>query len=246
MSFMHVLFGFFIFSVTWLDCHCIETMSVIYSKALPTVKPSDYKTVNIQLNDYNPETKGYTVCLRFKFLTWNRKTLIESNYIIFGFFDYKEGTGFYKNGVTRHIFSWKNQLTMSPLVWNSMCIIYNAADLSLVITANGYIIYSATETNKIEFTLSDLRIMLGEESFSGQIADLNIWSRPLTISDVKEYLLNCTTDLTLKIKPEFLVWTNVDIVPKNINTSMISRDKFCKDLDNLKGETILIIQSIQV
>lgn len=239
MNLKLILFGLLISSVTWWECYSIDTMAVIYSKALPNVNPVDYRTVNIQLNDYNPVSKGYTVCLRFKFTTWNRKTLIESNNIILGLLDYKDGTGFYRNGATRHSFSFKDHLIISPLAWNSMCMLYNAADLLMKVTANGNLIFSATESNKVEFTLSGLRIMLGEEGFSGQIADLNIWSRPLTMDEVQEYSLNCTTDLALKSIPEFLVWSKVDIVPKNINTSMISRDKFCMDLDNVKGETVL-------
>lgn len=92
-----------------------------------------------------------------------------------------------------------SSLKVSPTNWNSMCLSYNSKKSTITIAINEYV-----KTKPLNVTLLDIqsKITVGTTyerfTFSGQIADFNIWNQSLNETMIKAYI-NCSHDFQQRL-----------------------------------------------
>lgn len=120
--------------------------------------------------------RGYALCLRIKFKTWDKTQIIYSRNISLVISD--DQTGSFTNGRTNHYFTWDKSMVMIPTYWNSICVSYDEVNLSFNLSINAVREVSSLENEKITLNrIAPNELLLAGTSFTGQISDFNIWNR---------------------------------------------------------------------
>ncbi len=194
------------------------------------------------------EPSGYTLCLRVRFNTWADVDLMDSAFFSFKLKNFSTGIGEFGNFEFKHDFLWKGVIPISILFWNSICASFNYTDLTLVLFVNRQILLNLTEkslTQKYSHKDPlDLTIDLGLSSFSGQITDLNVWSRSLSLKDLDQYSVMCSNNLTESMKPDKVMWSRLNITEKNnLKSTVISRTSLCQQVTITNTTDTVIIRS---
>ncbi len=91
---------------------------------------------------------GYSICLRIKQLAWNKRKIFQTDkkLIQLYLYEYSSGIGKYYNGMFFHYFDWRSSMPFSFTDWNSMCLIYATANLSVQVVINGQTIINEVES----------------------------------------------------------------------------------------------------
>jgi len=197
--------------VSIIFCSINEKMVITF---FPSSDPVMTNIVKIQPKPSSSVTTGYTFCMRTKFVSWNDHYLLVSNHTRIQLRDYKIGNGSFVRGPYSYIFNWKQAMPVSVNNWNSMCFTYDTMKCSVMITINGFDIFSETKNQNQEChigNISNYDITLGDKSFAGQITDFNFWNRPLTPEEMKAFCTSCTNDFVLNSKPELIYWPDANI-----------------------------------
>jgi hypothetical protein len=156
---------------------------------------------------------GFSICMRVLFKSWNENWLVYSNHTKVRLSNIKIGQGFFRHLKHFIFFNWTQVMPVSVNNWNSMCFAYNVIKCSIMITINGFNV-STTNVQQMECVLGNLsnhEIRLGDQDFSGQITDFNLWNRPLTSGEMKEFCTSCTNDFVRNSKPELIYWPDANI-----------------------------------
>jgi hypothetical protein len=181
------------------------------------------------------QTSGYAICLRAMFWTWGYRVLIDTENILLGLYNYYPQFGFFKNGQNSFDFPWENA-NVSPSIWNTFCISFNQSESTISITINGQPVHNSYST----VGYAPNQITIGGKSaldgrFSGQITDFNFWNKPLALTEIEEFSSGCnTTSFLEKLKPEFVLWSEVNITfrAKSTNNYTMKRETLCSLLSN--------------
>ncbi len=192
------------------------------------------------------EPSGYTLCLRVRFYTWADVDLMDSAFFSFKLKNFSTGIGEFGNFEFKHNFLWKGIIPISILFWNSICASFNYTNLTLVLFVNRQILLNLTEKSLTqEYSHKnplDLTIRLS--SFSGQITDLNVWSRSLSLKDLDQYSVMCSNNLTESMKPDKVMWSRLNITEKNnLKSTVISRTSLCQQVAITNTTDTVIIRS---
>jgi hypothetical protein len=176
-------------------------------------------------------TDSFTVCLRARFDTWADTVLVSASGFALAMDNYGKGTGRVYIGEREHWFTWKGFIPLSLNSWNSFCFTYNAAMSNLTLIINRFQVFNAIEKKltglkKIGFS----NIKLGSY-FTGQISDLNIWSKVLSKEEIEQYSGGCFNDVVAKLRSDVFSWSAANFSFKNNLTfvTMIPIESFCPD-----------------
>lgn len=88
-------------------------------------------------------------------------------------------------------------------VWYSFCLIYNTQTSSLAVNIDGLEALQIKNENNFKDKIVNLKSPLelgncksvGMPPLTGQLSDLNIWSRPLNEDEVKEFMELCNSEV---------------------------------------------------
>jgi hypothetical protein len=102
--------------------------------------------------------------------------------------------------------------------WNSFCFVHTFKDYVLNLTLNGEQINSRSKQLPNTFTNELIKpYSFGlNSSFWGQITDFNIWNRPLSKEEIRQYSFGCQEGLSTQ--PEILDWSTANIASTGINS----------------------------
>ena len=189
--------------------------------------------LNIQAKKPLSLTTGFSLCLRAIFWTQNNRILVETGSMALGLHDPYSNFGFFKNGQENFDFPLENVI-FSPAIWNSFCVSFNQTDLLLQITINGQLVKMAN--TPVAYQPNNTIIIGGQQiddRFYGQITDFNFWNKPLTLTEIKQFSSGCNINTFLqKLKPEYVLWSEVNITMKGGSTShySITPEMLCSTL----------------
>ncbi len=132
--------------------------------------------------------RSFTTCFRVTFDHWNEKAILSSELLTISLNDYKAGSGTLTLLNAQLRFDWKNKIPISRAFWNSVCVIYDSANASLKLTLNEHnVLDEVIKLPLEELTIQSEQIVFGGFQFAGQVADLNMWSRPLQDEEVLQF-----------------------------------------------------------
>ena len=183
---------------------------------------------------------GYTVCLRVKFETWDKITLLQTSDFGVQLDEYREGTGTVFYGNHFQSFIWRDIIPLTRNLWNSFCVRFHPSFLTMALTINGLQVVNATDKKQMSPNKNDFSdIILGSVYFTGQISDLNIWSRVLSNEELEQYSNGCNYEFVGNSKPDIISWSkaNVSFQDNFTLTTKIPVEAFCQE----KPETELIL-----
>jgi len=192
------------------------------------------------------EQTGYTLCLRVQFKYWINEEIVSSSFFSLKMINLKTGIGELGNFKFKHTFNWTGVIPISLSFWNSICASFNSTDLTLILLVNGQILLNTTEKSSyIKSYLNDLMdtsIQLGLGNFSALITDLNVWSRPLSVTDLYKYSSGCSTNAIEILKPDKVIWSRLKIINKNnSNSKSIPKVDLCENLSfTITTDTIIL------
>jgi hypothetical protein len=224
---MAVLFlAFFLFVC---QAECISDELRVYQFP-PNDKDNNF--LSIQSKTPTSQTTGFSFCLRAIFWTWNYRILVETGNIILGFQDPESNLGFLKTNVDYLKFPLEI-VSISPNIWNSFCVSLNQTSLQVMITINGQLIRESYCSVGFTPKISNI-ITIGSQEISGrfwgQITDFNFWNKPLTLTAMEQFSTGCNFNtFFLKLKPEYVLWSEVNITKKGGSTTSysITREMLC-------------------
>jgi hypothetical protein len=154
----------------------------------------------------------YSFCLRSKIQTWGKNILVNSSTFALHLNDYLQGNGRVFNGQKGHYFTWKNSLQLSQMPWNSFCVSFSSSNLNLIFTINENVIFNLFEENNFAFELNTLTIIyLATGEFVGKLSDFNVWSRALSLQEMKEFSNGCDSGFVERPNPDVVSWPTANI-----------------------------------
>ncbi len=168
------------------------------------------------------QSTGYSFCLRAIFWTWNYRILVETENTSLGLQDPKQNIGFFRTNIDYFQFPLEN-VVVSPTIWNSFCVSFNQTDFLVSITVNGQLV--STSNSSVGFKPNNITIGGNkiDGRFYGQITDFNFWNKPLALTEMEEFSSGCNTyNLLENLKPEFVLWSEVNITLKGNSTTNYS------------------------
>ena len=192
---------------------------------------------------------GYAFCLRANIRSWNFNIFIETSLFALQIMAYPNQKGLYKNDDLKYYFKYDDSiLAVSLTSWNAFCASFDAVNHSLVVVINGKMVINATTEYDVddEWThgaLNNLTLQFGGGLFTGQIADVLFWSRPINKSEIEIYANGCQLDFANYSKPEKMVWSEINATVRNIKMDPISKQTFCSKQS--KSGVAVIVLAIQ-
>jgi len=205
-------------------CQEKEIMAI---KILPTRTGENYP-IRVQPNNNTTFQGGFSLCVRVNFLTWDTNAPIWSKLFSLTIMYYMYGKVRFRG---EHTFSWDKIIPIDPSYWNSICITFNVANLYFNLSINGKVEVSAINDKKIALEpLSKNVIDLGKRPFTGQIADLNMWSRPLSYNEVIQFSSGCDLSFVEHSKPELIFWPTAILTYNlsNAQKTKVPYQNFCR------------------
>ncbi len=140
--------------------------------------------------------------------------------------------GFFFNGQENYNFLWENVIFSS--IWNSFCVSLNLTNGLVQITINGQLVKESYCSLGYKPKISNITTIGGQKlngRFYGQITDFNFWNKPLTLIEMEQFSSGCNlNNFLLKLKPEYVLWSEVNIVQKGGSTTFysITRQMLCR------------------
>lgn len=183
-------------SATWTSSQCFDIEGLEFM-----ADQVQEKYVPIQPIVSNLRTSDLSICLRVKLWSFGSCSIISSRYLGVRFHSYKYDGGSFDLFGYYGTFSTKG-VKYSPIFWNSICLVFDSSRELLTAAINDADI---TMTNFAKVRESESHnfsgpIAIGENgpwnSFSGQVTDLNVWNRPLSLLEVKEFVSECSNNFT--------------------------------------------------
>ena len=157
----------------------------------------------IQPNDVIQPIVDFSICIRFKFWSWDYKILFGNSFMFFVMFPPR---AFLVLNDTFGVPFDVEELKVSPTLWNSFCWAYNSTNSSLTLAVNNFT--QSTNVNKTMMEPESLRstIMIGDNPqnirgyyrFSGQVTDVNVWNRTLNEREIKSFTIHCTEGANIR------------------------------------------------
>jgi hypothetical protein len=251
ISFFLFLDYFFLLASSFIAIVSCDQILVIDSSGFPSSSGvmSDAKSIDLQTSRNVSEQKdGFSICVRVSFRTWYSDQIVfHSKLFTFLMEDFNKGLGIFNIGEFTYKFKLKNQLTIQMDTWNSFCFVYSFSNLSLEILVNGINYFTVIEENNQTVWNQSVNtsITLGWSTFSGQISDFNIWSRPLSLKEIQDFSKGCSPELTEMSNPQYVSWSRVNITRQGNMTKLsnISKLSFCEKNSkpaNFENETIIL------
>ena len=148
----------------------------------------------VQPNQANLETLGFSICLRCKFWTWDVKNVFETNFAVLAFSKFEMFLAAVSVFNGPYVVFSSQGLKSSPSLWNTLCVVFNAQTSNVTVFINGNKEILNQYRNVTNFINGSKvgTIMVGGTNgpmrFSGQVTDLNIWSRHLNPSEVNKFM----------------------------------------------------------
>jgi len=179
----------------------------------PNFPDNNYITIQPKLLLKN--STGFSLCLRAIIWKWDYKEIFQSKNLDIIVRNFEQPYGYLYLESNFYPFVWKNTTQVSSMTWNSVCMLVHESNY-LNIIINGDYVANHTIHKSLQFlnNFTDT-IYLGEssesKSFSGQLTDLNLWSRPISSDEVKQYSLGCDHDLLSRSEPDYVFWPEANI-----------------------------------
>ena len=141
----------------------------------------------------NLQTLGFSLCLRCKFWTWDFKNVFETNFAALYFFKYEKFLAAVNVFDGPFVVFSSQGLKSSPTLWNTLCVVFNAQTSNVTVFINGNKDILNQYRNVTNFISGSKvgTIVVGGTSgprFSGQVTNLNIWSRPLNLNEIGKFM----------------------------------------------------------
>ena len=160
----------------------------------------------IQPNEVNQPIVDFSICLRFKFWTWDTKVLFGTNFMFFIMFppSTRLNDAYLVLNDSYGIPFDIRDMKVSPTLWNSFCWAYNSTNASLTMAVNNYRTSQGVNKTIMESGSLGSRIMVGDDPkdeprgfrrFSGLVTDVNVWNRTLNENEIKSFTLQCSDGL---------------------------------------------------
>ncbi len=172
--------------------------------------PLNYNSDTIVFEPKVPisNSTGYSLCLKICIWKWDVTTIFESPAVQLTLFaDSPDGAYRLCLYITKTNEGLCVPLDNASSEWIILCITHNFTDSFFNVTKNGEPKGGFKFSPKSTF-LNDLTkpIPIGNKSiFWGQITDFNIWNRPLSNEEIKQYAFGCKEGLPTQ--PEILDWS---------------------------------------
>jgi hypothetical protein len=228
-----------------------ETVSVIKFSQILENCYYPKNILKIQFKSSVSKPSGYSFCIRFTLDSWSTNSFFGSPQVSFYFDDYQTERGMFYNLGTKYIFSLKNSLPFSKTVWNLACAVYNESDLSITFTVNGKKLIETVENvsrtdQLLSFLNSFVNLGDGLGNFTGQITDLNIWSKPLTKDEIGQLSTGCdVTNLDNVSRPDKVAWSEANFTTsgKCVMRLNVRKETICrKEREEYLGVVTKIMQ----
>jgi hypothetical protein len=169
----------------------------------------------IQSQQTVEQPTGFTVCIRFKFVTFDFQSLINVKHNDFQFHlsaNFDSGGLYGRFG--GEYFEWNDAVEFSSYVWNLFCVSYNIEFQNFNIVVNNFTFQGPKvpiNGTQLDFSYSLVKFPQ-KLYYTGMITDFNFWSRPL-LSDDFHMLANgsCLSFYQIN-KPEYISWPEANII----------------------------------
>ncbi len=191
---------------------------------------------------------GYSICFRVQFSSWYKEVVLATSLFSFSLLNYQSGLGICKNIDSAHDFYWKGHIPISYVFWNSVCATYNHTDRSFILSLNGKFVLNLNEEKfRNIYVLQDpltLEFEIGDiTSFSGQLTDLNVWSRPLSAFEIGLFSTGCNPQFVQNSKPDKIIWSMLNVTNQDKASRRIQKAELCQDSKVLSSEDKIILRS---
>jgi hypothetical protein len=223
---------------------CKATANINVFEFHPSFPDDNFITIRPKVLLKN--STGLSICMRAIIWKWQYKKIFQSANLNITVTNYKQPKGRLFLNSNYYSFTWKNVQPVTSMTWNSVCVIVNGSNFLNIIINGDYVSNFSTPTNLTFLQNFTDKIYLGEsnrtKSFSGQITDLNLWSRPITSQEIIKYSLGCDPDFVSQSKPEYVFWPEANITYQGNRTKhfLLPSRYLCKEDDFFKIEEFVI------
>jgi hypothetical protein len=228
--------------ITSVFCGWNEDSAVLF---YPNSERSMDNMIKIQTMSSVLVTTGFSICLKIRLHTWERVWLFYSSQVQMSLIlnDFRNGTAAFNYGEFSVTFDLKMILSTFYLNWNSICLVYNEQESSMSIFINGFDIFKQTGKKCQNINnLSNVILTLGGDTFSGLVKDFNMWNRPLSLNEIRNFNTSCNISFLFNSKPELIYWTEANIIFSGNSTQSMS-DKmtgFCRQGPVLTLDSLIL------
>lgn len=199
-------------------------------------------------------SKGFGICLRANIWTWNINIITESDLLKLRFEAYPLNQALFTHANRQYTFSHETILPYTRTAWNSICATYNATestDLTFTLMINGQLAYyvSGPDLTMTETRLTNTTLSLGGGYFTGRIADVLVWNRPLSYEEILTYSDGCDDGFLVNSGPVQILWpvfNSTYDVSNYTQLSWVHSNSFCARSKTWnQGAKIFTIQSFE-
>lgn len=195
---------------------------------------------------------GYGVCLRANIWTWNTNILLDSGLFKLRLSPYPLNQGTFTHSRLSFPFSHEKSLNYTKTAWNAFCASYNATDaddLTFSLMINGQLVldFSSADLMLTETAVANMTLQVGGGYFTGQIADVQFWSRSLSYKEMLAYSEGCDDGFVANSGPAKMSWpvfNTTYYVGNYTQLSWVPKNGFCiRNKSWNQGASIFLIRA---
>ena len=207
--------------------------------------------ITLKIPDHLQQVEALTFCFRIKYYSTISSCLFSQNIQ----FDFVEKTAGFISFHRKSYIMYQLKEALVPLKWYHICASYKNCHFMMVVNNENVENQTFSDTdcqNTANITLQPtLRVgRCSGDSFifpdnpmrsitRGTLTDLNVWSKMLTIEEMKRFTKTCED---MASKPDLISWNNLNVLKIGLNAKQInlSANDVCSYNDEEKTSVIFI------